>query len=127
MIGRAEAVLYHEELIRRFGGATGIRDEGALDAALNRPFATFDGQDLFPTTVAKCAAMLHGIVTGHPFIDGNKRTDYVLARLILQEAGSDHHADTHERYEMIIRVATGRMDVDELQAWLASRVAPIKG
>lgn len=47
MIRRSEALFYHSVLIERFGGADGIRDEGLLDAALNRPFATFGGVDLF--------------------------------------------------------------------------------
>ncbi len=71
MIGRAEALFYHRELIRRFGGADGVRDEGILNASLNRPFATFGGVDLFPSVEEKAAAMMHGIITGHPFIDGN--------------------------------------------------------
>jgi death-on-curing protein len=48
MIGREEALYYHRELVRRFGGADGIRDEGVLVANLNRPYATFGGVDLFP-------------------------------------------------------------------------------
>lgn len=89
MIGRTEALFYHRELIRRFGGSDGVRDEGILDASLNRPFATFGGQDLFPSPQEKAAAMMHGIITGHPFIDGNKRTGYALGRLILQDTGLD--------------------------------------
>lgn len=73
MIGRAEVLFYHRELIRRFGGSDGVRDEGILNASLSRPFATFDGVDLFPTSQEKAAAIMHGIITGHPFIDGNKR------------------------------------------------------
>lgn len=83
------------------------RDEGILDASLNRPFATFDGVDLFPTPEEKAAAVMHGIITGHPFIDGNKRTGYQLARLILQDAGLDINAEEDEKYDMVILVATG--------------------
>lgn len=109
MISRAEALFYHTELIRRFGGADGVRDEGILDASLNRPFATFGGTDLFPSPEQKAAAVMHGIITGHPFIDGNKRTGYALARLILQDAGLDIQAIEDEKYDMVIRVpACGR-------------------
>ena len=127
MIDRAEALVYHAEMIRRFGGSHGVRDEGILDASLNRPFATFDGVDLFPTAIDKAAAIMHGIITGHPFLDGNKRTGYALARLILQEHRLDIGASEDERYDFVIRVATGQLDVDGVRAWLTGRVVPFAG
>jgi len=72
MIARSDALFYHAELVNKFGGSHGVRDEGILDASLNRPFATFGGIDLFPEPVDKAAAIMHGIITGHPFIDGNE-------------------------------------------------------
>jgi len=122
MIRRSEALFYHSVLIERFGGADGIRDEGLLDAALNRPFATFGGIDLFATPQEKAAAVMHGIITGHPFLDGNKRTGYALARLILQDAGLDIHASENERYDMVIQVATGQLDVEGIVAWMKEHV-----
>lgn len=124
MIERSEALVFHAEMIRRFGGSHGVRDEGILDASLNRPFATFGGVDLFPGTIDKAAAMMHGIITGHPFIDGNKRTGYVLARLILNEGGLDIRGTEEERYAMVILVATGKMDVDGIRDWLSDRTVP---
>jgi death-on-curing protein len=125
MIHKSEALAYHAELIRRFGGSHGVRDEGILDASLNRPFATFGGQDLFPGSLDKAAAMMHGIFTGHSFIDGNKRTGYMLARLLLQDAGFDIAASEDDRYDMVIAAATGRLDVDGIRAWLAMRVVAL--
>ncbi|MCO6483037.1 MAG: type II toxin-antitoxin system death-on-curing family toxin [Flavobacteriales bacterium] len=126
MIDRSEALLYHEELVRRFGGSQGVRDEGILDAALHRPFATFGGVDLFPTPESKAAAIMHGIITGHPFIDGNKRTGYALARLILQVHGLDIEATEDERYDLVIQVATGQLDADGVRAWLEPRVKQVR-
>lgn len=126
MISRAEALFYHSVLIRRFGGSDGMRDEGILDASLNRPFATFDGVDLFPSAEDKAAAVMHGIITGHPFIDGNKRTGYALARLILQDARLDIEASEVEKYDMVILVATGQMDVEGIRAWMKGRVVQMK-
>ena len=125
MISRSEAEFYHAQLVREFGGATGLRDPGILDASLNRPFATFGGEDLFPTEFYKAAALIHGIITGHPFIDGNKRTGYQLGRLLLQDGGSDIEAPEDERYEMVIRIATGRMDVEEIKDWLLAHSRPV--
>jgi len=127
MIDRAEAEYYHAQMIRRHGGTLGIRDAGLLDAALNRPYATFGGMDLFPAPEDKAAAIMHGIITGHPFLDGNKRTGYVLGRLVLQQGGLDIQAGEDERYDMVIQVATGQLDVDGIRAWLAKREVPFAG
>ena len=67
---------------------------------------------------------MHGIITGHPFIDGNKRTGYALARLILQDGGLDILASEDDRYALVIQVATGALDADGVRAWLESRVGP---
>lgn len=112
MSSRAEVLFYHSKLFLRSGGSDGVRGEGILDASLNRPFATFNGVDLFPSPELKAAAVMHGIITGHPFVDGNKRTCNALARLILQDAGLDVHATENEKYDMVIRVATGQMEVE---------------
>lgn len=92
MISIEEALQVHELMIREFGGASGIRDKGALESALARPFATFDGEDLLQSPEEKATALIESILINHPFIDGNKRTGYVLMRLLLMEAGWDIHA-----------------------------------
>jgi len=125
MIARSDALFYHAELVNKFGGSHGVRDKGILDASLNRPFATFGGIDLFPEPVDKAAAIMHGIITGHPFIDGNKRTGYVLGRLILQEQGFDIRATEDDKYAMVIQVATGKLDVEGIVAWMKERVVQL--
>jgi death on curing protein len=63
----------HNILIDKFGGSKGIRDTAGLEAALARPYATFDQLDLYPTVLEKAAALFESIIINHPFIDGNKR------------------------------------------------------
>jgi death-on-curing protein len=74
----------HDELIDELGGMKGIRDLGSLESALNRPYATFDGIDLCPSPFDKAAAVLESIVINHPFMDGNKRTAYILMKLLIK-------------------------------------------
>ncbi len=71
----------HKVLIDTFGGSHGIRDLHLLNSALSRPFQTFDSADLYPDTIHKAAALIESILINHPFIDGNKRTGYVIMRL----------------------------------------------
>ena len=82
MIELKEVEKIHDILIEKFGGAKGIRDSGALESAISRPYQTFDGQDLYPDPVDKAAAIFESIISNHPFVDGNKRTAYVLMLLI---------------------------------------------
>jgi death-on-curing protein len=89
MIDIKDVLNIHNILIDKFGGSKGIRDIGLLESAINRPFATFDNKDLYPTPTEKAAAILESILINHPFLDGNKRTAYVLMRLILLENGLD--------------------------------------
>ena len=79
---------FHSILIDEFGGSTGIRDLNALNAAIQRPYSTFDGKDLYPTIYDKAAALVESLVRNHAFIDGNKRIGYVMLRffLIVQNA-----------------------------------------
>jgi death-on-curing protein len=112
----------HTLLVAEFGGATGLRDLGGLEAALARPYQTFGGQELIPTPEGKAAAMLEGILIRHPWLDGNKRTGYVLMELILLDAGKELRATEDEKYAMTIRVAEGKSSVEEIQAWIEAHL-----
>jgi len=74
-----ELVLIHEWVIKETGGVHGITNPGGLESALTRPFTTFKGQGLFPDLWSKVAALIHSLVSFHPFADGNKRTALVAA------------------------------------------------
>ncbi len=108
----------HNILIDKFGGGKGIRDQGGLEAALNRPYATFDSVDLYPDPIDKAAALFESIIINHPFIDGNKRTAYVLMQLVLMEDGIILKATMEEKYEMVINASKGDMRFDEIKHWL---------
>tara|TARA_Y100001972_G_scaffold128408_1_gene188989 strand:+ start:7217 stop:7594 length:378 start_codon:yes stop_codon:yes gene_type:complete len=118
MISRNEVIEIHSILIERFGGSNGVRDNDLLDSALNRPYQTFDGKELYPTPIAKAAAIIESIVKNHPFIDGNKRTGYVLARLILMNENIDILANQEQKYQFVISISTGDLTFEEIKDWL---------
>jgi death-on-curing protein len=118
MITESQALEIHAVLIERFGGSSGLRDKELLNSALNRPYQTFDGNDLYPTTQEKAAAILESVVKNHPFSDGNKRTGYVLARLLLMNDKLDIHATEEEKYELVISISTGSMDFEAIKNWI---------
>ena len=118
MIEVSEVERIHDILIGRFGGAKGIRDKGILESAIGGPFQTFDGKDLYPDPVDKAAAIFESIVSNHPFVDGNKRTAYVLLRLILKRNQLDINVDQDVKYDFVIKAAKGELTFDKIRAWI---------
>ena len=118
MITIQEALEIHKILIEQFSGGSGLRDLSLLESALQRPFQTFDGSELYSTPIQKSAVILESIVKNHPFVDGNKRTGYVLARLTLLNNGVDIEATQDEKYQLVIKIAENQIDFDEIVKWL---------
>lgn len=122
MIEISEVEKIHDILIERFGGAKGIRDKGTLESAIGRPFQTFDGKDLYPDPVDKAAAIFESLVSNHPFVDGNKRTAYVLMRLILKRNQLDIEVDQDIKYDFVIKAAKGELTFDKIKTWIRNNL-----
>src|SRR5687767_9272279 len=117
MITFSEVITIHDLLIEKTGGSSGIRDQGILESALGRPYQTFDQAELYPHPVDKAAALFESVISNHPFVDGNKRTAYVLMRLMLQEYDQDIVADEDSKYDFVISAASGKYKFDQIQKW----------
>ena len=78
----AEVVAIHEELIRRYGGTAGIRDGGALEAAMFRPRTGY-----YADIVEEAAALFESLAMNHPFVDGNKRVAFAATDVFLRLNG----------------------------------------
>ena len=111
----------HERQARAFGGSRGLRDRGALEAALARPQATFGGEDLYRDTEAKAAALMHSLVANHPFLDGNKRLGALVAELFLGANGVQLRASDEELAAVTLAVARGEVSAEALAIWLRQR------
>lgn len=122
MITLEEALEIHEILIRDFGGKPGIKDENVLKAALARPYTGLSSNEFYPTPEEKAAAILESIVAGHPFSDGNKRTGYVLMRLILMHYNRDIVVSEELKYQFVISVASSELKFDGIVSWLKENV-----
>lgn len=123
MIEYQEVLEIHQVLIREFGGSQGVRDENGLKSALERPFSGFGETEFYQSPEEKAGAILESIVKNHPFIDGNKRTGYVLMRLVLMNFGKDIKALQDEKYDFVIAVASGQLDFQQIVTWIKQRTA----
>lgn len=118
----AEVVLaVQEELLARFGGIEGLRDEGLLDSALNRP------QHLFhyakPSLFELAAEYAFGIVKNHPFLDGNKRAGFMTAYIFLGANGQKLKAPEDDAVVHTLALAAGEIGAEEYVAWLKASCA----
>ena len=112
----------HQTLLEEFGGKSGIRDSAVLESAIKRPFSGLNEQEFYPTPEEKAASILESIVAGHPFTDGNKRTGYVLMRLLLLQYHKDILATEEEKYQLVISVASTQMKYTEILQWIRLHV-----
>ncbi len=118
-----QLVALHAALLRAFGGRSGLRDRGALEAAAGRPAATFDGEDLYADPPAKAAALMHSLAVNHPFVDGNKRVGVAAAELLLNVNGWILGASDEELVEITLVTARGEVSAAQLAIWLRQRLS----
>lgn len=105
MISKNLAIELNKIIAEASGGSSGLRDEGLLLSALNRPFQTFDGEELYPSIIDKAAAIFESLIINHPFIDGNKRMAYTFMRVLLIEEGFELAASQDEKYNFVIEAS----------------------
>jgi len=115
--GLPEVLFFHTVVIQQYGGAEGVRDPAALDAAIARPWTAFAGEEAFPTPFDKAAAICEAITNYHPFVDGNKRTGISASAYLLATFGIELEASSQELEDVAVDVAAGRMSAEDLSAW----------
>ena len=111
----------HSMMITRFGGSEGLRDEGLLDSALTRPLNLYhyEGCTELPRLAASYAA---GIIQNHPFVDGNKRTGFIVAYMFLDLNGMTLQADEVSATAMTLSLASSEIDEADYAVWLAQNI-----
>ncbi|MCF2147432.1 type II toxin-antitoxin system death-on-curing family toxin [Desmonostoc muscorum LEGE 12446] len=108
----------HQRQIQKFGGTSGVRDEGLLDSALAQPQATFGGELLHPTIGEQAAAYLYHLAMNHPFIDGNKRTAFAVMDTFITVNGYSLNLSQEQAYNLVIQVVQREISKEELSAFL---------
>ncbi len=115
---KAQIINLHRLLIQEMGGSKGVRDKGSLDSALNVPFQTFEGEDLYKTVQAKAAKLGFLLINNHPFIDGNKRTGILAMLTFLEINGIEIKCRDDELVSLGLGVADGSISNKSLLDWI---------
>ena len=111
----------HFDQLRLHGGLPGLRDDNSLESALARP----QNRRLYDSTsdlAAVAAAYGYGLVTSHPFADGNKRVGFLAMYVFLGLNGLEIEADEIEVVDLMVAVADGRYSEEKLATWLREHV-----
>lgn len=115
-----EVLAIHEDQIKRYGGASGLRDPGQLEAALFRPQSGY-----YTDTLAEAAALWESLSQNHPFVDGNKRTAFMSMFVFLFMNGYKLTAREDEAEDFIMDLyQTGTFTFDLIDAWLREYTEP---
>lgn len=114
-----EDVLHlHQRLIEKFGGQAGLRDYGMLSSSLLSPLQTFDGKDLYQTTLEKIARLSFCLVSNHPFLDGNKRIGAFVLNILMQANDLPFEVTDQDMIDEFLSLASGRVDFPSHLSWV---------
>ena len=116
---KEQVISIHSSLIEATGGTDGVRDIGLLESALETPFQTFDGKDLYPALIQKAARLGYSLVSNHPYVDGNKRIGIHTMLVFLAVNGVEIECTQKELIDIGLSLADGTMDAEKLLIWLS--------
>ena len=109
---------FHKKIALKTGGSYGVRDEGLLESALNRAFATFLGEDLYKSTEKKIAVITHSLISNHSFVDGNKRIGVSTMILLTKLNNIELKFTQAELIELAISIAEGKYSEENIFNWI---------
>lgn len=122
-LSERQVLRLHEQLLQDTGGMPGVRDEGLLQSALEAPFQSFGGEDLYPSVQQKAARLGYGLIKNHPFLDGNKRAGAHVMLVFLCLNGIELDYTQKELEDIILSVAASEADSETLLRWLIEHEA----
>ena len=117
-LSKNQILMLHTQLIQQTGGSNGVRDYNLLESALETPFQSFGGDELYPTIQAKAARLGYGLIKNHCMIDGNKRIGTHAMLVFLALNGIELRYTQKELYETILDVAAGNIEYEDLLQWV---------
>jgi death-on-curing protein len=120
----AESLNLYGRVMEVGGGASAIRDLGALESALAQPRVTFSDKELYPSLAEKASALGFSIIGNHPFVDGNKGIRHAAVEVFMVLNGFELSATIDDAERVILGVAAGTTSRDEFTAWIRTALVP---
>ena len=120
---KEQIIMLHEAIYERYGGSCGVLNEGMLDSALQAPFQTFGGEELFPDTKDKILRLAYGLIKNHSFRDGNKRIGALVLLVLLELNGWHVNATNEEFADIIMGIAASEKDDEDLKRWVEAHIS----
>jgi death-on-curing protein len=117
-LSKEQILMLHAQLINQFGGSDGVRDYNLLESALEMPFQSFGGEELYPTIQSKAARLGYGLIKNHCMLDGNKRIGTHAMLVFLALNGIELKYTQKELYETILAVADGSLEYEGFLQWV---------
>lgn len=111
----------YKKLVDKTGGTFGVRDLSMLESAIEAPYQTFGGVELYPTMIEKAARLGFGLVSNHPFIDGNKRIGIFIMLIFLKVNDIDIKFTDDEIVYLALGVASGKLSYEDLLDFLKNK------
>ena len=113
-----KVLLLHKLITEETGGDPNIRDTALLNSALESAFATFDGQELYPTKEEKGARLGYSLISNHAFVDGNKRIGMYVLLTFLETNGIKIRPTNEDVARVGLAIASGKMKYEDLLNWI---------
>lgn len=111
-------LLLHQLMIAQTGGSDGLRDRGLLESAVESIYASFDGQELYPSKQEKGARLGYALIANHAFVDGNKRIGMYAMLTFLEVNGIHLNCGNEDVIKVGLGVASGTMKYEDVLAWV---------
>ena len=115
---KEKILLLHQIIAEATGGSVGVRDEGLLESALETAYASFGGQEFYPTKEEKGARLGYVLIANHAFVDGNKRIGIYVMLSFLEMNGIRIRCTDEELVHVGLSVADGSMGYEALYQWV---------
>ncbi|WP_224826654.1 type II toxin-antitoxin system death-on-curing family toxin [Cognatishimia sp. MH4019] len=112
-----DALNAHEEALR-YGGRSGVSNLGMVESAIGRPYSGYH-----ETLAQKASALLHSMIGNHGFVDGNKRTSWILTMVLIDNSGAELVLKEDDLIDdLVVDVARGALGFDDLVPWFEARL-----
>ena len=117
-LSKEQILILHSQLVKETGGSDGVRDNNLLESAIETPFQSFGGIELYPSIQEKAVRLGYGLIKNHCMVDGNKRIGAPAMLVLLALNGIELSYTQKELYVVILDVAAGKQEYEDLLDWV---------